>query len=261
MNLMFVYAFQSEWLKKKRSLASRMIITGAFFTPTVIIIARLIKYSHLSAVYTDAAFWKNLWTSAWESMAVFLLPLGAVLFTSLVNQLEFKNNAWKQLHTLPLRFTTIYFTKLCVILVMILQFIVLFSIGVVLSGIIPALLAGIKIPPVSAELIRQFLSDDLAYFICVLPVIAAQYIISLFYKNFLVPVGVGFIAWIGALSLLSQQYNLLFPYTYVVLRYLHGTGKGVLLVSTDSLTLIAFAWFVLITLTGYLLYMQKKEKG
>ena len=94
-----------------------------------------------------------------------------------------------------------------------------------------------------------------------MPVIAAQYIISLFYKNFLVPVGVGFIAWIGALSLLSQRYNLLFPYTYVVLRYLHGTGKGVLLVSTDSLSLIALGWFVLITLTGYLLYMLKKEKG
>jgi hypothetical protein len=130
-----------------------------------------------------------------------------------------------------------------------------------LSGLIPALVAGVKIPPISAVLLKQFLADDLAYFICVLPIIAAQYIISLFYKNFLVPVGVGFIAWIGALSLLSQSYNLLFPYTYVVLRYLHGTGKGALLVSTDSLSLIALGWFVLITLTGYLLYMLKKEKG
>ena len=261
MNFIFIGAFQGEWLKKRRSLASRMIVIGAFFTPAVIVIARLIRYDNLDTVYADPALWQHLWTSAWESMAVFLLPLGAVLFTSLVTQLEFKNNAWKQVHTLPLPFTAIYFTKLAVILIMILQFVLLFTVGVLISGLLPALAAGVKVPVVSADLVQQFLKDDFVYFICILPVIALQYTISLFNKNFLVPVGLGFILWVGALSMLSWRYNVGFPYTYVMLKYLHGSGKGVLAVSPGALTFIAAGWFLIITVTGYVLYMLKKEKG
>lgn len=258
---MFIYTFQSEWLKRKRSLASRMIITGAFFTPVVIIVARLMRKDYLTVVYADPAFWKHLWSSAWESMAVFLLPLGAVLLTSLLTQLEFKNNTWKQVHTLPLRLSTIYFTKLSVILVMLLQFILLFTVGVLISGYLPALLTGTKIQALSFSLIGQFLNEDLSYFICLLPIVVSQYTISLFYKNFLVPVGIGFIGWVSALSMLSWRYALIFPYTYVIQRYLHSTGKGGLTVSVTGLTYISLAWFILITVTGYLLYQLKKEKG
>ena len=35
MSSTFVHAFQGEWLKKKRSLASWLVIAGSFFTPAI----------------------------------------------------------------------------------------------------------------------------------------------------------------------------------------------------------------------------------
>ena len=114
MVLQFLYSFQSEWLKLKRSLALWVVIIGAFFVPVIVITARIVHYPKLPALYAAPAFWTALWHSLWESMAIFLLPLGTILTTALVAQIEYKNNAWKQLHTLPLTRTTIFFSKLSV---------------------------------------------------------------------------------------------------------------------------------------------------
>ena len=108
--------------EEKAKPCSWIVVIGGFFTPTIIIIARLVNYEQLAALYAKADFWTSLWQSSWESMAIFLLPLGVVLSTSLITQIEYKNNSWKQLHTVPLNFSTIFFTKLLVIIAMLLQF-------------------------------------------------------------------------------------------------------------------------------------------
>src|SRR3954468_24778005 len=129
----FFHAFQSEWLKTRRSLALWMVLIGAFFTPTIIIIARLVRYTGVPALYSKEDFWDLLWRNSWESMAIFFLPLGAILSTSLIAQIEYKNNTWKQLHTLPLSYTTIFVAKLAVIVSLMAIFFVLFNIGIYLS--------------------------------------------------------------------------------------------------------------------------------
>src|SRR5476651_1697806 len=135
----FIHCFQSERLKTKRSLAFWMVIIGGFFTPTIVTIARLVNYDKLQTVYSSDDFWNLLWKNSWESMAIFFLPLGAILSTSLITQIEYKNNTWKQLHTLPLSLTTIFFAKLAVILVLMLEFFVLFNIGIYLAAVLPYL--------------------------------------------------------------------------------------------------------------------------
>src|SRR5215213_4346627 len=140
MSATFINSFQSEWLKTKRSLAFWMVMIGGFFTPLIIIIARLVNHAKLPALYSSESFWNMLWKNSWESMAIFFLPLGAILSTSLIAQIEYKNNTWKQLHTLPLSYTTIFFAKFAVILVLMLQFFVLFNIGIYLAAILPYLL-------------------------------------------------------------------------------------------------------------------------
>jgi hypothetical protein len=47
MTAAFIHSFQSEWLKTKRSLAFWMVVIGGFFTPSIIIVARLINYHRL----------------------------------------------------------------------------------------------------------------------------------------------------------------------------------------------------------------------
>src|SRR5450432_3168395 len=71
---------------------------------------------------------------------LFLYSICVILAASLITQIEYKNNTWKQLHSLPLSFTTIFFSKLAVIIVMVLQFFIWFNIGIYLSALIPYLL-------------------------------------------------------------------------------------------------------------------------
>src|SRR5215216_6690727 len=97
----FINSFQSEWLKKKRSLASWLVLVGAFFTPLIILLVRLKNYQAMPKIYAAEDFWTKLWFTTWESMTILLLPMGIILATALIVQLEYKNNAWKQLHTTP----------------------------------------------------------------------------------------------------------------------------------------------------------------
>ncbi|MGL6267164.1 MAG: hypothetical protein ACRC2O_04540, partial [Chitinophagaceae bacterium] len=65
--MQFIHCFQAEWLKKKGSLASWLVIIGAFFTPIIIIIIKLIKRSTLKEINTSPKFWENHWMNSWES--------------------------------------------------------------------------------------------------------------------------------------------------------------------------------------------------
>lgn len=253
----YALSFRSEWQKKKRSLSSWLVIVGAFFTPAIIFIYKLTKAKYLPQQNVAPKFWENLWTSCWESMAIFLLPIGVILASSLITQLEYKNNTWKQVHTTPQNFTTIFFAKLGVIVVMMLQCLVLFGVAVYLCGVLPGLLTGAPYPAEPVPY-KFFLTQTAQYFIDSLPIIALQYLISLQFKNFLVPVGTGIALWILSIAVLNWQYGYLVPYTYVGFNYLRTIGK----INTGiNYHAWALSYFAGLTILSYILYVTKKEKG
>src|SRR5215203_675128 len=142
-----------------------MVVIGGFFTPSIIIVARLINYDRVPVLYAAENFWDLLWKNSWESVAIFFLPLGAILSTSLIAQIEYKNNTWKQLHTLPLSYTTIFFSKLAVILTLMTIFFVLFNIGIYLSAVVPYLLISGTPYPAGPLPWQDFVREDSLYFL------------------------------------------------------------------------------------------------
>lgn len=260
MTLPFIHSFQSERLKTKRSLASWIVIIGAFFTPVIITVARLVQYDKQSASYASADFWNNHWNNVWQSMALFLLPLGIILFTSLITQIEYKNNTWKQLHTLPLKLSTVFLGKLAVIMMMVLQFFLLFNLGIYLSALVPYLLInGVPYPKQPIPYLF-FLQENALFFIDCLPIVALQYLLSLRFKNFLVPVGVGFIWWIGAMISFSWQYSYIIPYTHGAFNFFkYSNGEK----NTPPINLhyLSIAYFLFFTVLNYIMYIAKKDKS
>jgi lantibiotic transport system permease protein len=163
--MQFIHCFQAEWLKKKRSLASWLVVIGAFFMPAILILIKLIKNSTLKEINLSPKFWENHWMNSWESMAIFLLPLGIILSASLITQLEFKNNTWKQWHTTPQLYSTLFYAKLAVIIVMMFQFFILFNLGIYLSGVLPGLfIEGVPYPPEPIPYM-MFLKQNVIFFI------------------------------------------------------------------------------------------------
>ncbi len=261
MTIPFLNSFQSEWLKKKRSLAAWIVLIGGFFTPAIIILVRIVYSSKLAVMYASPNFWFKQWENAWESMAIFFLPLGVILATSLIAQIEYKNNCWKQLHTTPLSLTTIFFSKLSVIVVMMFQFFLLFNIGIYLSALVPYLVIGGVSYPLAAIPFGYFLRENGLYFIDCLPIIAIQYMVSLRSKNFLVPVGLGIICWIAAIAILSWKFGYLMPYTYTIFNYLKAQTGGRAIKPEVNIHIMAIGYFVAVTIMSYILYITKKEKG
>ena len=261
MSRAFVHAFQGEWLKKKRSLASWLVVVGSFFTPVIVIVARLVNRDQLEQIYAVDGFWTQLWHNSWESMAIFFLPMGAILATSLVTQIEFRNNAWKQVHALPISLATIFFSKLAVVILMMVQFFVLFNVAIYLSAVVPYLLVGGVPYPQAPIPYARFLKEDVLYFVDCLPIVAAQFLISLRFRNFLVPVGVGFLAWVGALASLPWKFGYLIPYTYCTLNYVKDHPGGKAVIPTVDIHSFAIGYFVLFTGLGFWLFVTKTEKG
>lgn len=258
----FIYSFQSEWLKKKRSLASWLVIIGAFFTPSIILLSRIKNAGKLSALYAADDFWIRLWHQTWESMAAFLLPIGIILAVSLITQIEYKNNTWKQLHATPQKFITIFAAKFLVIVVMLAEVFVLFNIGIYLSAVIPSLLFGNLPYPAAPIPYLYFLRANINYFLDCLPVLALQYLIGLQFKNFLVPVGAGFAIWFLGIGILAWEYSYLFPYIHSTLDFLISSNQlKNRPVPPVNLQLLALIYFALITSASYILYVTKREKG
>ncbi|MDI1480094.1 ABC transporter permease [Polyangium sp. y55x31] len=262
MSRVFFHSLHSEWLKQRRSLASWMVIVGAFFTPAIIIVARLIHREGLPSLYASDGFWQLLWRNSWESAAIFFLPIGGTLATTLITQIEYKNNAWKLLHTLPLSVATIYFSKLAIILLMLVQFFLLFNVGIYLSAVIPHLLVPGVPYPMGPIPHARFIGENLLFFLDCLPIVALQYAISLRFRNFLIPVGIGFMLWVGTLAALSWQWSFLIPYSYTMIEYLKEGARGKVAAPAVDIHAMAIGYFLLFTTAGYYwLFATRKEKG
>lgn len=257
----FLRAFHCEWLKRKRSFASALVIAASLFTPAIVAAVRLIRHDGLPKIYAADAFWQTLWRSCWESMAVFFLPLGAIMATSLVTQIEFKSNAWKQVRTLPLSAAAVFTAKLCVILVMMVEFLLLFSAGVYVSGMLPALLVPGVPSPKGTFLALPLLKENALYFLNVLPIVAAQYLMALRSNNVLVPIGIGFMAWVGALAAVSSKLAIWWPYSYTTVKYLSATPKGAHFATHGELHWLAAMFFLLLTLVSFVMFVTQREKG
>src|ERR1700749_3511987 len=257
----FIYSFQSEWLKRRRSLASWLVLVGAFFTPAIILASRIKNHARLPALDASEDFWRRLWNQSWESMEVFLLPIGIILATGLVAQIEFKNNTWKQLHTTPQWLTTVFFAKLLVVLLMLFEVFALFNVGVYLSAAVPWLLLATSPHPAAPIPFAEFGRANVNFFVDCLPIVALQFMLSLRFRNFLVPVGAGFAIWVLGVGLPSWEYSYLFPYNHGAINFLPATGhfEGRRLpASPEALALIYTAAF---TLAGWAMYVNRKEKG
>ncbi|MEA2337960.1 MAG: lantibiotic transport system permease protein [Thermoanaerobaculia bacterium] len=258
---MVVRVFHSEWLKRKRSFASTLVIGGSLFTPAIVAVVRLIHYRTLLPIYTADAFWPNLWRSCWESMAIFFLPLGAILATSLITQIEFKSNAWKQVHTLPVSTAAIFLSKLAVILVMMIEFLLLFNAAMYASGMIPALLVpGIPHPKGSFTSL-PLLRENALYFIDCLPIVGAQYLMALRSHNVLIAIGIGFLAWVGALAAVSSKVAIWWPYSYTIIHYISDKPKGAQFATYHQLHWLAAIAFAVLTAISYVLFVTKRERG
>lgn len=253
----FINSLQVEWLKTRRSAASWLCLAGGFFLPLMYLIGFLKDHRTINDITGKTNSWLIYFTQVWEFMIMALLPMGIILVTGLIAQTEYRNDSWKQLHTTPQSWINIFCAKLAVLFLMVLKFFIFFNVGLIIAAIIPTLLLEHGLPHDLLP-VPDLLKANLKILIVCLPVIALQYLISLQFRNFLVPLGFGLLLWIGSLILVgSWSYAWLSPYSYTALLTMQNKGHAV----SVNIFRLALSYFTLITLISYLLYHTKKDKA
>ena len=256
-----VAIIRSELLKQRRGLARLLVWGAGLFVPAILLLLRLRRPSAIPALYRDEAFWDRLWNQAWDPMAHMFYPLAVIVVTSLVTQIEYRDDGWKQLHAAPVRLGAIYLAKLLVALALVGQIMIIFHVGLVAVGVLPRLVvSGVPLPPVPLPL-GEFTRRHLVLFFDLLPIVGLQYVLGLLCKNVLLPIGIGGALWTASVAALGWSSNYLLLYNYPAINYSLWTGNRVGRGAPVAVSYLAGGAFVAIALGGYVAYRAKADKG
>ncbi|WP_276481878.1 ABC transporter permease [Paraflavitalea pollutisoli] len=246
---------RAEMLKCRKTAAYWLTIIAGTIVPIISWIVLVANPDEMLKEFeTDA--WRNLMNLNWQPAAAFFLPMYVVLVTSLVVQIEYRNNAWKQVYASPRSYADIFFSKFVIIHLLVLASLLFFNVTIILTGLAAsAVNNGYKFSGTPIPWYDMLLVTSKIY-ISVLAMTAIQYWISLRLRNYIAPVGIGLALLITAVMIIQWKKIVYYPYAYTALTYFRNLNKG----GMNHLT-YSFIWFAGILALGFLDTVKRKERG
>ena len=206
----FLISLQTECMKIRRSAAFWLVIAGSAFLPLLIFLMYVTR-PDVFVKQLGKDMWMGHLMRGFEGASFFLWPMFIIIVASMVTQIEYRNNTWKQVLASPLTLGDVYFGKYIVIQGLILVSYVLFDGWMVLVG--PA--AEVFRPgytflqnPIHWRVIGML---DLKSYIAVLGMTTIQYCISLRFRNFIAAIGTGLALIIAGLMMIPWDKVMYFP--------------------------------------------------
>jgi lantibiotic transport system permease protein len=254
----FIRVLASEFVKIKHTTAFWVSLALASFIPVIFFLVALFK-PEISSEFAKTP-WANYIYDNLAKNSSFFMPMMVVLITSMLVQLEVKNNAWKQVFATPATPTQLFFAKFMVIQLMILMYFVFF--------VVAHLITGVAIALVNSKF--KFLTEmpdfwkigklALRYYFYLLPICAFQYWLSLRFKNFVVSFGVGMVLIISGLFALTWDHVYSYPYVQAFLRTMHDVRVKMDPQFVWKTVWFTLGWFLLFTAANYIDFLKRKER-
>lgn len=247
---------RAEIIKTKRSASFWLSLFGAGVIPLIFFLTYFLKPERNYSMEWD----KHI-SMGWQVFNAFLLPMFVILICSLIPQIEYKNNAWKQVFATPKSTGNIFFSKYLTILIMILFLFLLFNIFLLLAAVIPNIIdkkfTFLSRPLDWAELVRI----NLKTFVSLLAIISIQYWLSLRFRNFIVPIGIGLALLVTALIVYQFRWEHVYkvPYALPVLtmEVIKDADRPIL----ENHEWNSIGYFVFFTVLAFLDMRYRKERG
>ena len=213
----------AEFLKIRRTNAIWLTLAGAAFIPTVNFL-KLVSRPDIFVPKTKADPWAFMLNDNWAPGATLFLPIYVILVISLVTQIEYTNNTWKQVYASPRSYADIYFSKFFVMSSLVLLWIVLLSFFIIAAGYVVEtansnyVFTGHRIPW------KQLSTIAIKMFASILGIAALQYWLSLWFKSFVIPIGIGMALLTGGFMIRQWEYISYYPYMQSMLVYFPNPG-------------------------------------
>ena len=216
---MLIKIIKTELLKSRRSSAVRVTLIGSAFIPFVFLMMYVFKPDNFIASISPNP-WIEHFINGFQSGAAFLLPMFIILITSLVTQIETSNNAWKQVFTSPVSITSVILAKFIMVQLIIISCFILFDLYMAITAVTANLIIpGYNFFSTHADLNAIFMYS-LKIYLATLGISAIQFWISLRFKNYILPLGIGMALLITGMIVLRWEYIYLFPYAYPLLSFM-----------------------------------------
>lgn len=254
----FLLNTKTEILKCRNTAALWLTLLGAGFVPLINIIKCLARPDYfIPKLQSDP--WGVYLDFNWQIAAGFLLIMYVILLTSLVVQIEFRNNAWKQVFASPRSYVDIFFSKMVTLHLLMVCCFILFNIFILLSAFIINLFQNQYNFSFQAIPINLMFTLALKMYVSILSVTIVQYCLSLHFSNFMVPIGIGLGLFTAGFMIRQWEYIYLYPYMHPMLIYFPNPGLQASAAQKSMVS--AMGWSAAGILSGIMLTVSRFEKG
>lgn len=196
---MLVKMIRAEQIKLKRS----PIWLAFILVPIIPAVLGTLNYlNNLDLLQSE---WFSLWTQHTLFTDYFFLPIMLGVYCSYIMHEEENNHNWNKVLTMPLSRSTVFLAKMITAGFMVLLSMVWICILFIISG----KAAGIAAPVPYGRIVLWCIFGSLGGMVMV----SVQLFVSLFIKNFAVPVGIALIGGISGLLFLAKHLGNIYPYS------------------------------------------------
>ena len=213
MNLLV--SLRSELLKTIRTASFYLTLIGAAAGPVIYLLNVLVDEDEIDASKKDPL--NALFKILSEMNGTALFPLLVILICTLLPQIEYRNNTWKQVFASPQTKVNVFLAKFMNVHLLMLVFLIATHLFMFLT------IVGINFIKPTLNLFSHPLNGSTVLvnaanaYILLLAVCAIQFWIGLRSRNFIVPIGIGFALWLtGTIMAVQYKSNLVsyFPYGF-----------------------------------------------
>jgi len=208
----FFRALNAEVLKLRRTLALAMV----FVCPLLIVALQfMIQFDRLGRPNPgNPPQWDQLIRNIAGLWVVLMLPLYLTLETALLGALEHSESQWRNLFTLPVARSAIYFSKLIVATVMLAVSHLALAGGIYLSGKLLAL----RDPRAYTAGFPLAMAFSMlgTIFVLALLIVVLHHAISLHWHSFTVATGAGISATVINFIVVNSKYGIYYPWSLPV---------------------------------------------
>ncbi len=251
-----IHTLRSETLKTKRGATLYFTLVAAAIIPIIFLLE--VCDDGISPESRQDPF-NALFKQGFEIVTLIFFPIYVVVVCTLLPQIEYRNNTWKQVFASPQTMANVFIAKFIHVQSLILLFMLSFNVFMFLVAV-----AGHFVDP-SLKLLYQ--SKDwqaigifnLNAWLAVLAISAIQFWIGLRFKNFLVAIGIGFACWLVGVMLVMEFHNdnaRFFPYSYPVYSMVPG-----LKAQLPVIQLSGGIYTVLILMVGFIDFERRKIRS
>jgi hypothetical protein len=187
-----------------------LILVAAFIVPFVLV------FDHDISPDSPSNGWDQFYIDGFNVFAFVFLPFFYILASTLLMQIEIKNNAWKQVLASPQSIIHILLAKFIVLQILAIVFLIVFNVYMVIGC---ALIDTIYKVELLEYLNRWPALLQLNLMACgsTLGISTLSFWLALRYKNFVAPISIGFLLWlIGPTAALELKWPHFDKYVYVL---------------------------------------------